>query len=410
MHMADALISPAVGLAMGAVSAVAIGVSVTKINRGELPEKKIPIMGVAGALVFAAQMINFTIPATGSSGHIGGGAMLAGMLGGFPAFLSITAVLIIQCLFFADGGLLALGCNIFNLGVIPCLLIYPLVFKPILDGGRRDKNGSEYKRLSVASVISAVLGLQLGAFCVVTQTYLSGITALPFGTFAALMLPIHLAIGLVEGVVTAAVLCFVYKMRPDIIVRREPETDTQTYSYALPVQTADAFLKSEADTQTRSDAIPEQINGASTQIAGVYAKPDAFSKPGAFLIHAKAPSRPNVFLIVLTAITIITGGVLSLFASTHPDGLEWSVEKTTALVAGVPQTELEAEGGIYDGAADIQKAAAFLPDYAFADDPENAVGTTVSGILGVVITFTLAGAAGLLITMIKRQKKVKRNA
>ena len=132
MHMADALLSPAVGTTMCAVSAAAIAYSAAKIRKDELCEKKVPITGVMGAFVFAAQMINFTIPMTGSSGHIGGGILLAAMLGSFPALLAISTVLIIQCLFFADGGLLALGCNIFNMGVIPCLVVYPLIYRPLV--------------------------------------------------------------------------------------------------------------------------------------------------------------------------------------------------------------------------------------------------------------------------------------
>ena len=122
MHMADALLSPAVGVAMYAASTGAIARSASKIKQ-EIIEKKIPIMAVAGSFVFAAQMINFTIPVTGSSGHIGGGILLAAMLGGYPALLTIAAVVSIQALFFADGGLLALGANIFNMGVIPCFII-----------------------------------------------------------------------------------------------------------------------------------------------------------------------------------------------------------------------------------------------------------------------------------------------
>ena len=76
-------------------------------------------MGVLGAFIFAAQMINFTIPATGSSGHLGGGLILTILLGPYAAFLTIASVLMVQALFFADGGLLALGCNIFNLGFFP---------------------------------------------------------------------------------------------------------------------------------------------------------------------------------------------------------------------------------------------------------------------------------------------------
>ena len=211
MHMSDALLSPAVGLTMCAVSAGALAVSAARVQRSQLTSQKLPMMAVGGAFVFAAQMINFTIPGTGSSGHIGGGILLSALLGGGPALLALAAVLVIQCLFFADGGLLALGCNIFNMGVLPCLVVYPLVVRPIL------RRGLTPRRLSAAALLGAVLGLQLGAFGVVLETQLSGITALPFGTFAALMQPIHLAIGVGEGLVTAGVLCFVARVQPEVL-------------------------------------------------------------------------------------------------------------------------------------------------------------------------------------------------
>lgn len=204
MHMADALLSVPVGMAMWGVSTGAAAYSVKKIKESSLSEKKLPLMAVSGAFVFAAQMINFTIPATGSSGHIGGGILLAGLLGEFSALLTLAAVLIIQCLLFADGGLLALGANIFNMGVIPCLIIYPLIFKPIL------KRAVSSEKISVSAFISAVVGLQFGALFVVLETLCSRITEIPFSTFVLLMQPIHLAIGAVEGIVTASVLVFVY--------------------------------------------------------------------------------------------------------------------------------------------------------------------------------------------------------
>ena len=130
MHMADALISPAVGGAMWAATGALIGVSAKQLQR-KFDDRRVPLMGVAGAFIFAAQMINFTIPGTGSSGHLGGGMMLAILLGPQAAFLTIASVLTIQALFFADGGLLALGCNMFNLGVFPCFLAYPFLYKPL---------------------------------------------------------------------------------------------------------------------------------------------------------------------------------------------------------------------------------------------------------------------------------------
>ena len=110
MHMADALVSPAVGGAFWAAAAGTIAYCSARVRK-DLDDRKVPLMGVLGAFVFAAQMINFTIPATGSSGHLGGGLLLAIVLGPSAAYLTIASVLMIQALFFADGGLLALGCK-----------------------------------------------------------------------------------------------------------------------------------------------------------------------------------------------------------------------------------------------------------------------------------------------------------
>lgn len=210
MHMADALISPAVAGGMWCVSAVTIAGCSGALKR-RLDDRKVPLMGVLGAFLFAAQMINFSIPGTGSSGHLGGGLLLAILLGPCAAFLTIASVLVVQALFFADGGLLALGCNIFNMGFIPAFLVYPLCYRRLI--------GKEPGRLRLGTVImvSALIGLQLGPFAVVVETCLSGISSLPFATFLFLMQPIHLAIGAVEGVVTVAVVSFVRKARPELL-------------------------------------------------------------------------------------------------------------------------------------------------------------------------------------------------
>lgn len=204
MHMADALISPAVGGSMWAVSAGAIAWCSRKVRDGQ-DERQVPLMGVLGAFVFAAQMINFAIPGTGSSGHIGGGLLLALLLGPHAAFLVIASVLVVQALFFADGGLLALGCNMFNLGIIPAFAAYPLVYRH-LAGPLPSRS-----RLTMATIAAAVVAAQIGALGVVMQTTASGISALPFAAFAGVMLPLHLPIGLAEGVITAAVAAFVTK-------------------------------------------------------------------------------------------------------------------------------------------------------------------------------------------------------
>lgn len=121
--MADGLISPAVAGVMYAASAAVAVYSVKKV-REEDDAKKIPLMGIMGAFVFAVQMINFTIPGTGSSGHLCGGMLLSALLGPYAGFLTMVSVLLIQCLLFADGGLLALGCNIWNMAFYGCFIGY----------------------------------------------------------------------------------------------------------------------------------------------------------------------------------------------------------------------------------------------------------------------------------------------
>jgi cobalt/nickel transport system permease protein len=318
---------------MWAAGAVAIGISAKKIAGGKdasvLDEKKIPVMGVMGAFVFAGQMINFTIPGTGSSGHIGGGILLAALLGPAPALIALASVLLIQCLFFADGGLLAYGCNVFNMGVIPCIGAYTLIYKPII------KKGLNKGNITLAAILAVVLGLLVGAFGVVLETLASGITELPFSTFTALMLPIHLAIGLIEGVVTAAVLCFVHSVRPELL-----------------------------DSTVTESRIDTAVN-------------------------------TKKILTVFAVLTFVVAGLLSLFASAYPDGLEWSMEKTAGTA------ELEREGGVYEAAAGVVDKTAFMPDYGFrvpeGEEASEAAGTAVAGIVGSLITVILAGGLGFVI-------------
>lgn len=332
MHMADALVAPAVAGTMYLCSTAAAGYSARRV-RLENDPKKIPVMGIMGAFVFATQMINFTIPGTGSSGHLCGGMLLSALLGPFAGFLTMIGVLLIQCLMFADGGILALGCNVWNMAFYGCFIGALLIWKPIM------KQGASKKKIIIASILGCVLTLQLGAFSVSLETLASGITDLPFTTFVATMQPIHLAIGLVEGLITAAVLCFVHEARPELLW------------------------------------------GVSE---------DTVKKEGAFSFKKT--------LVILSVLAVLIGGGLSLFASSHPDGLEWSIEKLTG------STEVDAAGSIYEKAASVQDATALLPDYAFKGS-ESVVGTSFSGIVGgLVVVAVLVGACYLF--KFFRKKKV----
>ena len=311
MHMADALVAPAVAGTMYVCSAAAAAYSVKKV-RLESEPKKIPVMGIMGAFVFATQMINFTIPGTGSSGHLCGGMLLSALLGPYAGFLTMIGVLLIQCLLFADGGLLALGCNIWNMAFYGCFLGALLIWRPMMS------KGMSKAKIIGASILGCMLTLQLGAFSVTLETMASGITELPFVTFVAAMQPIHLAIGFVEGLITAAVLVFVYQARPEILYSSKKEEND----------------------------------------GGMF----SFKKT----------------LVILAVTAVLIGGGLSLFASSNPDGLEWSIERITG------STDLEADGSIYETAENVQEVTALLPDYAFRDS-DSAVGTSFSGVVGSLI-------------------------
>ena len=249
MHMADALLSPAVAGTMYACSTAVAAYSVTKIRK-EDDQTKIPTMGIMGAFVFAAQMINFTIPGTGSSGHLCGGMLLSAMLGAPAGFLTMMGILLIQCLMFADGGLMALGANVWNMAFYGCFIGAMVIWRLVM------KNGASKKKIMAASIIGCVVTLQLGAFSVTLETFVS------------VMQPIHLCIGLVEGIITGAVLCFVYEARPELLWGIEAVDKKEKMPY-------------------------------------------------------------KKVLAILLAMAVIIAGGLSLVASSLPDGLEWSISKIT---------------------------------------------------------------------------------
>jgi cobalt/nickel transport system permease protein len=224
------------------------------------------------------------------------------------------------------------------------------------------------KKILVASLLAVFVGLQLGAFSVVLETLLSGRSELPFGTFVLLMQPIHLAIGVVEGFITAGVINFVKASRPEL-------------------------LESIAETKALSPEI-----------------------------------KVKKIVLAFLVIAFITGGIVSWFASSNLDGLEWSIER----VYGKPDLP-EHETGIVALLRAVQERTAFLPDYTFKkketskehetmdkeevasakgegapDSEANAwpnvqAGTSVSGILGSIMMFGLVFLIGFSIKAIRKK-------
>ncbi len=199
MHLSDALLSVPVAAAGIACTAAALG---TAAKRAEQTSGREAMeMGIWGAFVFAAQMLNVAIPGTGASGHLIGAVLLSCLFGPWRALITMSAVLIIQAFLFADGGVLALGWNIFNMGIIPCLLIFPFLLKPF---GRHERGWS-----TPVVVAGALLATELAAFAAVVEVHFSQMLHLPFGRFLGLMMGIHLPVGILEGLVTAWVLTLV---------------------------------------------------------------------------------------------------------------------------------------------------------------------------------------------------------
>ena len=208
MHLGNGIICPVTGIPMLAIAGVS-AIWALKKARKDFKRENIPQAAALTAFVFALQMINFTIPSTGSSGHIIGAVLLAALLGPYAAFLAICTILTVQAVFFADGGLMALGCNIFNMGFLACFVVYPLVYKPLVNN----------KKYALGAFLSSVAALQLGSIAVVVEAYLSGSITSNLSSFAALMQGIHLAIGAAEGLFTAAVVYAVMntKIRQSIL-------------------------------------------------------------------------------------------------------------------------------------------------------------------------------------------------
>lgn len=314
MHMSDTLISPAVAVATSIVAAALVVVATRKIGRenSRATTHLVPLMGVMGALIFAAQMLNFAIPATGSSGHIVGGVLLAAVLGEWAGFLTLTSVIIVQCLLFADGGLMTLGCNVLNMAALSCLVAYPLIFKPLIH------NHNSPSRWAAASIATSITALAMGALAVTIETELSGITALPYGRFLSFMLPIHLLIGIGEGLATAAVIASLRRYRPDLLF----------------------------DSTERT-------------------------------------ARPRTQFIAITVVAaLLVASVAGTVASSRPDGLEWSIERTTA---GVEIAE--SQSPLHHRAARIQRTTALLPDYE----------ASMAGLVGVGATLVVGYGLSLLI-------------
>jgi len=215
--MANELLSIPVATGTLAIAAGSLGFICRKV-RQVIAAEKLALMGILGAFVFAAQMVNFQLPAMpGTSGHMVGAVLLAIILGPHLAAIVISSVVIVQCLIFQDGGLLALGCNIINIGLVPSYLGY-FLYRTITNG--RFSSLKVY----IGAMLASVITMEAGAILVAIQAAMSGVLAVPFSTFLITMTGVHFLVGFVEGLVTVTVLAYLQQLRPDIVADSLPGT------------------------------------------------------------------------------------------------------------------------------------------------------------------------------------------
>jgi cobalt/nickel transport system permease protein len=206
MHIPDGFIDGKTALTTAALSAAGVGVALRQVKR-ELPPRKTPLLGLAAAFLFAAQMVNFPV-AGGTSGHLIGGALVAALLGPSAAVVVVTTVLIVQCFLFNDGGVTALGANIFNMAMLNSVggyVIYRGVCR-LLPGVR-----GRVTAIAFAGWCATVLA----AVCCAGELAFSG--TVPWTAAFPAMAGTHILIGVGEGLISALVFLAIERTRPDMI-------------------------------------------------------------------------------------------------------------------------------------------------------------------------------------------------
>ncbi len=205
LHIPDGFLNLVVSLIFWALTSIAVGIAISKTNKA-LGEKQVPLMGIMAAFIFAAQMLNFPV-AGGTSGHFLGGALAAIVLGPWAGILVMTAVIAVQALLFQDGGLLVMGANIFNMGILTAMIGFGLY---------RIVSGSANKTLKLAVAgVAAWLSTIAAALLTALQLWISGTSSLQIVMPA--MLGVHVLIGIGEALITVAALAFIIQARPDLL-------------------------------------------------------------------------------------------------------------------------------------------------------------------------------------------------
>jgi cobalt/nickel transport system permease protein len=207
MHIPDGFLNTVTAATTYVVSAGGVGYSIREANR-KLGDRHVPLMGVMGAFIFAAQMLNFPVIG-GTSGHLIGGALAAILLGPWAGTLIMACVLIVQCLVFQDGGITALGANVFNMGLVACFAGYYL-YRVVVS-----LTGKSRRSTLLGGFVGAWASVFLASIVCAIELAVSGRSLL--GVVLPAMAGVHVLIGIGEGLITAAVLAFLRATRADLL-------------------------------------------------------------------------------------------------------------------------------------------------------------------------------------------------
>lgn len=217
MHAPDGFFSTPVATALWIVTASVIAISLRKAG-DQLDEKAVPLMGVMAAFIFAAQMFNFQIPG-GTSGHLLGGVLAAILLGPYAGTIVMACVIATQAIVFQDGGLVVMGANIFNMGIVGTIGGYYLYRTLAAALG-----GEEKMRLPAAAV-AAWLSVVIASVVTALELWISDTTSL--WTAIVAMVGWHLIIGVGEALITVGALSFIAASRADLLRLRDARVQAQ---------------------------------------------------------------------------------------------------------------------------------------------------------------------------------------
>ncbi len=218
LHAPDGILDAPIWIGMWVITLIVLAVAVRRTNE-TMDERSVPLMGVTAAFIFAAQMFNFQVIG-GTSGHLLGGVFAAVLLGPWAATLVMACVIAVQALIFQDGGLLVMGANIFNMGIVGTLggyYVYRILARAF---------GGESRGRIPAAGIAAWLSVMAGAACMAVQLALSGTTPIEIALPA--MLGVHAFIGIGEALITMGALAFIQVARPDLFLLRDARLHVST--------------------------------------------------------------------------------------------------------------------------------------------------------------------------------------